>query len=82
MSVSKPAKTPILWVEQKDLDGILSFINHQDTSRLSVSVMGELEEKRTTYILNRGAYDAPTTPVEAATPTSILAYSNSYEKIA
>ena len=51
VSVSKPAKTPILWVEREDLDGILSFINHQDTSKLSISVMGELEEKRTTYIL-------------------------------
>jgi hypothetical protein len=80
VSVSKPAKTPILWVEQEDLDGILSFINHPDTSKLSISVMGELEEKRTTYILNRGAYDAPTLPVEASTPTSILTFSPSFEK--
>ena len=80
VSVSKPAKTPILWVERDDLDGILSFINHQDTSKLSISVMGELEEKRTTYILNRGAYDAPTLPVEASTPTSILSFSPSFEK--
>ena len=78
--MSKPAKTPILWVERDDLDGILSFINHQDTSKLSISVMGELEEKRTTYILNRGAYDAPTLPVEASTPTSILSFSPSFEK--
>jgi hypothetical protein len=62
------------------LDGILSFINHPDTSKLSISVMGELEEKRTTYILNRGAYDAPTLPVEASTPTSILSFSPSFEK--
>ena len=80
VSVSKPAKTPILWVERDDLDGILSFINHQDTSKLSISVMGELEEKRTTYILNRGAYDAPTLPVEASTPSSILSFSPSFEK--
>ena len=78
VSVSKPAKTPILWVEQDDLDGVLSFINHPDTSKLSISVMGELEEKRTTYILNRGAYDAPTLPVEASTPASILSFSPSF----
>lgn len=74
VSVSKPAKTPILWMDQEDLSGVMSFINYQDTSKLSVSVMGELdeEEKRTTYILDRGVYDAPTVPVEASTPAAIL----------
>lgn len=79
---SKPAKTPILWIEREDLDGILKFINHSDTSRLSVSVMGELEpeEKRTTFILDRGAYDAPTVPVEASTPYSVLKFPETFEK--
>ncbi|GAB2500394.1 PSD1 and planctomycete cytochrome C domain-containing protein [Algoriphagus taiwanensis] len=82
VSQSKPAKTPILWVEQEDLDGILSFINHSDTTKLSISVMGELDEseKRTTYILDRGVYDAPTVPVEASTPASILEFDEVYEK--
>jgi len=77
-----PAKTPILWVEQEDLAGILSFVNHQDTARLSISVMGELEGKdmRTTYILDRGVYDAPTIPVEASTPSSILKFPENAEK--
>ncbi|MCS5489872.1 PSD1 and planctomycete cytochrome C domain-containing protein [Algoriphagus limi] len=76
VSISKPAKTPILWIEQDDLDGILNFINHSDTSRLSVSVMGEFDEEksRTTYILDRGVYDAPTEPVSPSTPTSILEF--------
>jgi len=79
---SKPAKTPILWVEQEDLSGILSFINHKDTTRLSISVMGELEgeNKRTTHILDRGVYDAPTIPVEASTPASILKFPDNAEK--
>jgi mono/diheme cytochrome c family protein len=82
VSQSKPAKTPILWIEREDVDGILSFINHPDTTRLSVSVMGELgsEEKRTTYILDRGVYDAPTIPVDASTPASILKFSENLEK--
>ncbi|KAI9549539.1 hypothetical protein GHT06_004094 [Daphnia sinensis] len=82
VSISKPAKTPILWVEKKDLSGILKFVNHKDTTRLSVSVMGELEgaAKRTTYILDRGAYDSPTIPVEASTPTSILSFPENVEK--
>ena len=82
VSTSKPAKTPILWVEQEDLSGILNFVNHKDTARLSISVMGELEgeEKRTTYILDRGVYDAPTIPVEVSTPSSILKFPDNAEK--
>ncbi|MAN87925.1 MAG: hypothetical protein CL555_14175 [Algoriphagus sp.] len=74
VSISKPAKTPILWIEREDLGGILDFINYPDTSKLSVSVMGELEgeKARTTYILDRGVYDAPTSPVNPSTPASIL----------
>lgn len=82
ISQTKPAKTPILWIERDDLDGILNFINHPDTSKLMVSVMGELEpeESRTTYILDRGVYDAPTVPVQASTPTSVLEFPENFEK--
>ncbi len=82
VSTSKPAKPPILWVEQEDLSGILSFVNHKDTTRLSISVMGELEgeDMRTTHILDRGVYDAPTIPVEASTPSSILKFPENAEK--
>ncbi len=82
VSVSKPAKTPILWVEQEDLGGILDFINHPDTTKLSISVMGELDEQeaRTTYILDRGVYDAPTDPVNPSTPASILEFSDDLPK--
>lgn len=80
VSRSKPAKTPILWIERNDLDSILTFINHPDTSRLSVSVMGENEVKRTTYILDRGVYDAPTDSVDVSTPASIFEFPNNLEK--
>ncbi|WP_232724712.1 PSD1 and planctomycete cytochrome C domain-containing protein [Algoriphagus formosus] len=82
VSVSQPAKTPILWVEQEDLGGILDFINHPDTTKLSISVMGELDEQeaRTTYILDRGVYDAPTDPVNPSTPASILEFSDDLPK--
>lgn len=81
VSVSKPAKTPVLWMDHEDLSGIMSFINYQDSSKLSVSVMGELEgeEKRTTYILDRGVYDAPSVPVSASTPASILEFPEDLE---
>jgi hypothetical protein len=80
ISRTKPAKTPILWIERNDLDGIMNFINHPDTTKLMVSVMGENEEKRTTYILDRGVYDAPTVPVEASTPASIFEFPENLEK--
>jgi hypothetical protein len=82
VSQSRPAKTPILWIERQDIDGILKFINHKDTTKLSVSVMGELDstERRQTYILDRGAYDAPTVPVEASTPSSVLKFPENFEK--
>lgn len=80
VSQSKPAKTPILWIERDDLDGIMSFINHPDTTKLSVSVMGENEEKRTTYILDRGVYDAPTDSVEVSTPASLFEFADDLEK--
>jgi hypothetical protein len=80
ISTTKPAKTPILWIDRNDLDGILDFINHPDTAKLSVSVMGENEIKRTTYILDRGVYDAPTDSVDVSTPASIYEFPDNLEK--
>lgn len=80
VSQSKPAKTPILWIEREDINELLSFINHQDTSKLMVSVMEELDTIRTTYILNRGLYDARTTPVSPGTPESIFSFPDDLPK--
>jgi hypothetical protein len=80
VSQSKPAKTPILWIEREDINELLTFINHQDTSKLMVSVMEELDTLRTTYILNRGLYDARTTPVSPSTPESIFSFPDDLPK--
>ncbi|SMD45285.1 Planctomycete cytochrome C [Aquiflexum balticum DSM 16537] len=80
VSQSKPAKTPILWIEREDINELLTFINHQDTSKLMVSVMEELDTLRTTYILNRGLYDARTTPVSPGTPESIFSFPDNLPK--
>lgn len=80
VSQSKPAKTPILWIERNDINELLSFINHQDTSKLMVSVMDELDTLRTTYILNRGLYDARTTPVSPNTPERIFSFPDNLPK--
>lgn len=82
VSISKPAKTPIMWVENDDLTDVLDFINHKDTSRIMVSVMEDFKDTlRTTYILDRGVYDAPTVPVTPSTPENIFAFdTEKYQK--
>ncbi|HVM89799.1 MAG TPA: PSD1 and planctomycete cytochrome C domain-containing protein [Puia sp.] len=63
VSISKPAKMPILYIDSTDRKSLLSFIQKKDTNSLMVSVMGERDTPRKTYVLNRGRYDAPTTEV-------------------
>jgi len=72
---SGPSKTPRLTITQGDVQHELSFINTGgDTSAVSVSVMGERDEVRPTFVLNRGAYDAPGERVYPGTPESILSF--------
>ncbi|GEO08820.1 PSD1 and planctomycete cytochrome C domain-containing protein [Segetibacter aerophilus] len=63
VSTSKPAKNPILAISDSDVHNILSYINKKDTGKLTVSVMGERDSLRKTFILGRGAYDNPTVEV-------------------
>ncbi|NNV54612.1 PSD1 and planctomycete cytochrome C domain-containing protein [Limnovirga soli] len=74
VSTSKPAKTPFLVLGDTDIQKTLSFIHKKDTGMLTISVMGELDTLRKTYILNRGRYDAPTVEVNAAAPESIMPF--------
>lgn len=74
------AKKPLIEITNEDVKGILDFINKPDTNKLIVSVMGDLDSIRSTYILTRGVYDAHGEEVEAGTPASILAFSESYPK--
>lgn len=59
VSVSKPAKMPKLSIDSNDRKNLLSYMYNKDTGTLSVSVMGERDTVRKTYLLNRGRYDAP-----------------------
>ena len=66
VSISTPAKNPKLFITKEEQTKFLSFINHADTNKLEVSVMGDWKigdtvKARPTYILSRGRYDAPTT---------------------
>ncbi len=74
------AKKPLMEISDADVKGILSFVNKRDTNRLIVSVMGDLDTTRKTFILKRGAYDAPGEEVQPGTPKAILPFNESYPK--
>ncbi|MEX2568222.1 MAG: PSD1 and planctomycete cytochrome C domain-containing protein [Cyclobacteriaceae bacterium] len=76
------AKTPIMYVEKEDVEGILDFVNHKDTTAVAVSVMAEFQDTlRDTYVLERGLYDAPSEKkVVPNTPKAILTFDDQYPK--
>ncbi|HWB24035.1 MAG TPA: PSD1 and planctomycete cytochrome C domain-containing protein [Chitinophagaceae bacterium] len=74
VSQSKPAKNPFLTISDSDRNTILRYINYRDTGNLMVSVMGEMDTPRKTYILRRGVYDAPTTEVRPNAIPAVMAY--------
>lgn len=67
------AKTPLMWIDNEDTEGILDFINHPDTNKVAVSIMQDLQDSvRPTFILDRGLYDAPIgEPLSPKTPDVI-----------
>lgn len=72
---SGPSKTPRLTITPSDRNTLLNFINKWDERLdVSVSVMGEQDTVRPTYILNRGVYDAPGERVYPGTPAAILPF--------
>jgi hypothetical protein len=74
VSVSKPAKNPLLAISDSDIHNILSYVNKKDTGSLTVSVMGERDTLRKTFVLGRGAYDNPTVEVLPKAIPAILAF--------
>lgn len=80
VSVSKPAKPPVLFIDQADREEILNFVNAPDTFPVMVSVMEERDSLRPTFILDRGLYDAPTEQVFPGTPPAILSFNDSLAK--
>lgn len=74
VSVSKPAKKPLMEIASADLSGVLSFIRKLEKDTMTVSVMDELDTLRKTYVLNRGQYDAPTLEVKALPLPSVMEF--------
>ena len=74
------AKNPRMDITNDDVKGILKFINKVDTNKLEVSIMGDLDTARKTYILARGSYAAKTEEVEPGTPNAVLKFDPSLPK--
>lgn len=74
VSVSKPAKNPLLQISNADVLSLMNFINKKDTSMLTVSVMGERDTLRKTYVLNRGVYNLPTIEVQPEALPAVMRY--------
>jgi Protein of unknown function (DUF1553)/Protein of unknown function (DUF1549)/Planctomycete cytochrome C len=74
VSVSKPAKMPILTISDSEARNTMAFLRKTDTGALTVSVMGERDTLRKTYVLSRGRYDAPTTEVRPNALPSVMPF--------
>ncbi len=77
VSVSKPAKNPVMQIKDEDVKSVLSFLNKRDTGTLTISVMGELDTVRKTYVLSRGAYDHPAEEVKPLALATVLPFDTS-----
>lgn len=78
VSVSKPAKNPLLSITKDEREKMLQFIQARDTGMLTVSVMGELEKPRKTFVLNRGVYDQPGEEVQPAAVRAVMKFDTTH----
>lgn len=74
------AKRPMMQISNDDVKDILKFVNKKDTGKLIVSVMGDSEVYRKTFILKRGNYDSHGDEVQPGTPASIMPFDNRLPK--
>lgn len=71
---------PYITLSKQEIDEVLTFINNADTlAEIPLMVMQEMEEPRPSFVLNRGLYDQPTTPVKPNTPEAVLPFDDSFE---
>ena len=74
VSQSKPAKNPLMTISDEDVKSVLSFINKKDTGNMTVSVMGERDTLRKTFILSRGVYNMPATEVQPEAIPAVMKF--------
>ncbi len=74
------AKKPFIQISNDDVKNLIRFVNKKDTGKLIVSVMGERDTLRKTYLLTRGAYDAHGEEVFPGMPKAILPFDDNLPK--
>lgn len=80
VSISKPAKYPLIKISDEEIKNVLSFINKKDTGMMTVSVLAE-DTVRKTYLLNRGVYDQPSYEVTPSAIPAVMKYDeNKYQR--
>lgn len=80
VTASKPAKMPVLTIRQQEVQSVMAFLNPKDTGVIQVSVMGELDTLRKTYLLDRGLYDQPTIEVRPAAIQAVMLFDTVKQK--
>jgi hypothetical protein len=68
------ADPPKMKITSDEVEGILSFINKKDTAAVEVMIMQDAPQHRSTYLLKRGAYDAPADRVNVGLPEAIMPF--------
>ncbi len=72
--VASLADPPNMKITSEEVEKILTFINKKDTSAVEVMIMQDAPKQRPTYLLKRGAYDAPADRVYVGLPPAIMPY--------
>ena len=68
------ADPPKIKITSAEVENILTFINKKDTAAVEVMVMEDAAKYRPTYLLKRGAYDAPADRVTVGLPEAIMPF--------
>ncbi|MEJ7646856.1 MAG: PSD1 and planctomycete cytochrome C domain-containing protein [Chryseolinea sp.] len=74
ITLASLADPPNMRITSDDIEKLLTFVNKRDTGAVQVMVMKDLSAKRPTYLLKRGAYDAPGDKVAAGLPSSVMPF--------
>ena len=75
------ADPPNMKITPEEANGILSFVNLQDSMPVEVMIMQDSMGMRSTYVLERGNYDAHGQEVDFKTPKAIAPFDTElYEK--
>ncbi|MEM8891686.1 MAG: PSD1 and planctomycete cytochrome C domain-containing protein, partial [Bacteroidota bacterium] len=70
------ADPPNMQIFTEDVEELLSFVNKKDSMPVKVMIMQDSADMRSTHILDRGNYDAPTTEVSPFMPDFIFPFDN------